>query len=108
MTAPAQTVRPLPSICAEAGRVCCPQCEAPAGFSCALGSFGTLGYHVARFAAVYRSGAITGADFTAVTDAATVFTEATIVFGDPDCRHLHSVQGPGCPWCAPAAAGGAR
>lgn len=21
----------------------------------------------------------------------------------PDCRHLHSVQGPGCPWCPPHA-----
>ena len=80
MSAPAQSVRP--SICADACGVPCPLCRAPASIPCVLGSCGTLGYHVARFAAAYRAGLIGGPDFTAVTDAATVFCNSTVVFDD--------------------------
>ena len=73
--------RPLAVICADARRAGCDQCRAPAGIPCVLGSLGTTGYHVARFAAAYKAGLISGTDFTAVTDAATVFTGSTIVFG---------------------------
>jgi hypothetical protein len=100
--------RSLAQICEAARQVPCPLCQAPAGNACITGSLGTAGFHVARHATAYNAAVISGPDFTAVTEVATVFTGATIVFGGPDCAHLHSNQGPGCPWCAPAAAAGAR
>ena len=80
MSAPAQSVRPLPVICADAARIPCPQCRAQAA-PCVTGAAGTTGIHVARAAAAYRAGRISGPDFTAATGAATVFCNATIVFG---------------------------
>ena len=69
--------RSLLDICTDARRAWCGQCQAPAGIPCVLG---TTGDHVARFAAAHRCGLISGPDFTAVTDAATVFCNATIIF----------------------------
>ena len=82
MSAPAQSVRRLPIICTDARRASCPQWRAPASIPCVLGSCGTLGYHVARHAAAYKAGVISGPDFTAVTNAATVFCSSTVVFDD--------------------------
>ena len=80
---------------------------------------GENGAHVVRLGSAMTRRVITGGQFIEALQSALVFTGSTIISGGarfhpgtvinrPDCRHLHSVQGPGCPWCAPAAAGGAR
>jgi len=45
------TPRPLSVVCAGARRAACGQCQAPPSIPCVLGSHGTTGDHVARFAA---------------------------------------------------------
>jgi len=95
--------RPLPVICDRARQVACGQCPAWPGTPCAHGPR-TSAYHVSRFARARALRLITEADMGAVVERAEVFTAETLVFDSPDCSYLHSVQGPGCGWCAPAAA----
>ena len=74
--------RPLAEIC-ELARMCpCGQCWARPGAPCVTGASGTTGYHVARFGRARRRGLISAADFGAVTAAAVVFCNATVVYDD--------------------------
>ncbi|MGA2829101.1 MAG: hypothetical protein ABSF03_23645 [Streptosporangiaceae bacterium] len=86
MTAPVrQTVRPLPVVLAEAGRIDCPLCRAKFG-PCVTGGLGTTGQHVARCGAAYRAELITEAEMLLVTRIAQVFTSATVVFTSGGAR----------------------
>ena len=84
-------------------------CGARAGQACD----GETGVHVVRLGSAMKRRVITGAQLVEALQSALVFTGATVIRPDgapvsaaapaataPDCRYLHSVQGPGCPWCA--------
>jgi hypothetical protein len=103
VTAPAQTVRPLPAITAAAWQVPCKWCYALRGDPCDAG-----GAHLMRVAEARRGDLVSELEFGEVIAGLPSGFHSGTVIGRPDCAHLHSVLGAGCPWCAPAAAGGAR
>jgi hypothetical protein len=73
--------RSLHVICELTQLAACDVCWADAPTRpCVLSGTGPDGFHVARFAAAFRRGLITGADFTAVTGTVPAFTSATIVY----------------------------
>ena len=73
--------RTLHAICELTRLAACGACEADSVTQpCVSSGTSPDGLHVARFAAAYRRGLITNADFTAVTTVAGVFTHATIVY----------------------------
>ncbi len=73
--------RSLHVICELTQLAACDVCWADAPTRpCVLSETGPDGFHVARFAAAFRRGLITGADFAVVTDTVPAFTSATIVY----------------------------
>ena len=84
-TAPVGTARPrtLHAICELTRLAACGYCWADTPCQpCAFSGTGPDGLHIARFAAALRRSLITAADFTAVTETAGVFTNATIVYDE--------------------------
>jgi hypothetical protein len=85
-TAPEGTAarpRTLHAICELTRLAACSYCWADTPhWPCAFSGTGPDGLHIARFAAALRRGLITAADFTAVTETAVVFTNATIVYDE--------------------------
>ena len=79
----AARTRTLHAICELTRLAACGYCSADAlGQPCVFSGTGPDGLHIARFAAALRRGLITAADFTAVTQTAVVFTNATIVYDE--------------------------
>jgi hypothetical protein len=91
--APAETARSLHEICEAVRQGDCAYCWAMPGDECAFTTFpvsvpvtpGTplrpvRGYHVARFGRAFRRGLVSAAEYIAVTDAAGVFTNDTIIY----------------------------
>jgi hypothetical protein len=75
--------RSLHAICELTRLAACGYCPAATlGQPCASSDVGSDGFHIARFAAAYRRGLITAADFTAVTKVAGAFGNATLVYDD--------------------------
>jgi hypothetical protein len=82
-TAAAAGPRSLHAICELTRLAACGYCPASTlGQPCASSGTGPDGFHIARFAAACRRGLITAADFTAVTQAAGAFGNATLVYDD--------------------------
>jgi hypothetical protein len=82
-TDPATGPRSLHAICELTWLAACGYCPADTlGQPCASSGAGPDGFHIARFAAAYRRGLITAADFTAITQAAGAFGNATLVYDD--------------------------
>jgi hypothetical protein len=80
---PAAGPRSLHAICELTRLAACSYCQAATlGQPCASSGTGPDGLHIARFAAAYRRGLITAADFTAVTQAAGTFGNATLVYDE--------------------------
>jgi hypothetical protein len=76
--------RTLHAICELTRLAACTCCPADGlDWPCTRSGTGPEGYHLARFAAAMRRGLITGADFTAVTEAAGAFTSATLIYDAP-------------------------
>jgi hypothetical protein len=86
----------LHEICERARQATCGYCWAMPGDECAFTSApvsvpvvpGTpmrpvRGYHVARFSRAFRRGLVSAAEYIAVTDAAGVFTNDTIIWDTP-------------------------
>lgn len=96
----------LPATEAEAARArTCPLCLSLPGTPCQAEPPGD---HLARYLDSYTAGRLSLAYMAEVLGELVVITHSQIIpagGSSPDCAHLHSHQGPGCPWCA---AGGAR
>lgn len=75
--------RPLHEICEAARRADCGYCCGLAGESCAYSGTGPDGYHVAKFAAAWKAGLITGPELIAVVREARFFTLSTVVYDAP-------------------------
>ena len=75
--------RSLHAICELTRLAACGYCQADSlDQPCVSSGTGPDGFHIARFAAAFRRSLISAADFTAVTRAAGVFGNATLVYDD--------------------------